>query len=124
MKLDAWLTQNKIARSAFAKKVGLSPASVTALCNDQGAWISRESAERIAAATGGSVTPNDFLGLSGPREAAMSNNVTATIEAFARGEIVIVTDDDDRENEGDLIVAASLCTPEKMAFIIRNTCGI
>ena len=50
--------------------------------------------------------------------------VTDAIEAFARGEIVIVTDDDDRENEGDLIVAASLCTPEKMAFIIRNTCGI
>lgn len=124
MKLDAWLRQNKIARSAFAKQVGLSPASVTALCNDPSAWISRESAERITAATAGTVTPNDFLGLSGPREAAMFNNVTETIEAFARGEIVIVTDDDDRENEGDLIVAASLCTPEKMAFIIRNTCGI
>src|SRR5215213_3926464 len=54
----------------------------------------------------------------------MSQSVTEAIEAFARGEIVIVTDDDDRENEGDLIVAASLCTPEKMAFIIRNTCGI
>ena len=54
----------------------------------------------------------------------MSKNVTDTIDAFARGDIVIVTDDDDRENEGDLIVAASLCTPEKMAFIIRNTCGI
>ena len=124
MKLVAWLAQNKIARSAFARQVGLSPASVTALCNDETAWISRESAERIAAATGGAVTPNDFLGLVGPKEAAMSNNVTETIEAFARGEIVIVTDDDDRENEGDLIVAASLCTPEKMAFIIRNTCGI
>jgi 3,4-dihydroxy 2-butanone 4-phosphate synthase/GTP cyclohydrolase II len=35
-----------------------------------------------------------------------------------------VTDDDDRENEGDLFVAASLCTPEKMAFIIRHTSGI
>ena len=39
MKLDAWLTQNKIGRSAFARLVGLSPASVTALCNDQSAWI-------------------------------------------------------------------------------------
>ena len=35
-----------------------------------------------------------------------------------------MADDDDRENEGDLFVAASLCTPEKMAFIIRNTSGI
>ena len=47
-----------------------------------------------------------------------------SIEAFASGEIVVVTDDDDRENEGDLFVAASLCTPEKMAFIIRHTSGI
>ncbi|MET0743367.1 MAG: 3,4-dihydroxy-2-butanone-4-phosphate synthase [Microvirga sp.] len=54
----------------------------------------------------------------------MSHSIQAAIEAFAQGEIVIVTDDDDRENEGDLIVAASMCTPEKMAFIIRNTCGI
>ncbi len=54
----------------------------------------------------------------------MPNSVNEAIEAFARGEIVIVTDDDDRENEGDLILAASHCTPEKMAFIIRNTCGI
>lgn len=53
-----------------------------------------------------------------------SHSVTEAIEAFAKGEIVIVTDDDDRENEGDLIVAASLCTPEKMAFIIRHTSGI
>src|ERR1700740_2974001 len=50
--------------------------------------------------------------------------VESVIDAFKRGEIVVVTDDDDRENEGDLFVAASLCTPEKMAFIIRNTSGI
>jgi len=50
--------------------------------------------------------------------------VESVIAAFARGEIVVVTDDDDRENEGDLFVAASMCTPEKMAFIIRHTSGI
>ena len=54
----------------------------------------------------------------------MSHSVTEAIESIARGEIVIVTDDGDRENEGDLICAASLCTPDKMAFIIRNCCGI
>jgi 3,4-dihydroxy 2-butanone 4-phosphate synthase/GTP cyclohydrolase II len=52
------------------------------------------------------------------------NRVEAAVGAFGRGEIVVVTDDDDRENEGDLFVAASLCTPEKMAFIIRHTSGI
>src|SRR6516162_3258308 len=50
--------------------------------------------------------------------------IQAAIAAFARGELIIVADDDDRENEGDLFVAASLCTPEKMAFIIRHTSGI
>jgi 3,4-dihydroxy 2-butanone 4-phosphate synthase/GTP cyclohydrolase II len=50
--------------------------------------------------------------------------IQAAVTAFGRGELVIVADDNDRENEGDLFVAASLCTPEKMAFIIRNTSGI
>ena len=50
--------------------------------------------------------------------------IEAAVTAFARGELVVVADDDDRENEGDLFVAASLCTPEKMAFIIRHTSGI
>src|SRR3974390_2720474 len=50
--------------------------------------------------------------------------VEEAVSAFARGEIVVVADDDDRENEGDLFVAASLCSPEKMAFIIRHTSGI
>jgi 3,4-dihydroxy 2-butanone 4-phosphate synthase/GTP cyclohydrolase II len=52
------------------------------------------------------------------------SRVEAAIDAFARGELVVVMDDDDRENEGDLFVAASHCTPEKMAFIIRHTSGI
>src|SRR6267143_3032327 len=51
-------------------------------------------------------------------------HVEEVAAAFGRGEIVVVSDDDDRENEGDLFVAASLCTPEKMAFIIRYTSGI
>src|SRR3954454_25222797 len=50
--------------------------------------------------------------------------VETVVAAFAKGEIVVVADDDDRENEGDLFVAASLCTPEKMAFIIRHPSGI
>ncbi len=52
------------------------------------------------------------------------HRIDAAIKAFAKGEIVVVTDDDDRENEGDLFVAACHCTPEKMAFIIRHTSGI
>src|ERR671927_1225021 len=54
----------------------------------------------------------------------MPDTVQEVLQAFARGELVVVTDDEDREGEGDLIVAASLCTAEKMAFIIRHTSGI
>jgi 3,4-dihydroxy 2-butanone 4-phosphate synthase/GTP cyclohydrolase II len=50
--------------------------------------------------------------------------IVEALRAFERGEIVVVTDDDGRENEGDLIVAAVHCTPEKMAFIVRHTSGI
>lgn len=50
--------------------------------------------------------------------------VAEAIRAFERGEMVVVTDDDDRENEGDLIVAANKITPEQMAFIVRHTSGI
>lgn len=50
--------------------------------------------------------------------------VVDAIRAFEAGEIVVVTDDDGRENEGDLIVAAVHCSPEKMAFIVRHTSGI
>ena len=46
------------------------------------------------------------------------------IAAIARGEIVIVVDDEDRENEGDLIMAAEEITPEAMAFMIRHTSGV
>jgi 3,4-dihydroxy 2-butanone 4-phosphate synthase / GTP cyclohydrolase II len=52
------------------------------------------------------------------------SRVRQAIDAFAAGEILVVTDDDDRENEGDLIVAAVHATPEKIAFIVRHTSGI
>src|SRR5271167_4180984 len=125
MKLGDWLKRNQVTRADFARRIGVSPGAVTLICREHGSWLSRETAERIVAETQGAVTPNDFL--SGPpalKGLDMLNPVVDAIEAFARGEIVAVTDDDDRENEGDLIVAASLCTTEKMAFIIRNCCGI
>ncbi len=125
MKLGDWLKRNNMSRAEFARRTGLSKGSISQFCNEQSAWVSRETAEQIFRETGGAVTPNDFLKICEIKElAAMSQSVSQAIEAIARGEIVIVTDDDDRENEGDLICAAALCTPEKMAFIIRNCCGI
>ena len=46
------------------------------------------------------------------------------VAAIARGEIVVVVDDEDRENEGDLIMAAESATPEKIAFFVRHTSGV
>ena len=46
------------------------------------------------------------------------------IEAIGRGDMVIMVDDADRENEGDLIVAAERITEAQMAFMIRHTSGI
>ena len=58
----------------------------------------------------------------------MSGDAFAPIEevvaAIGRGEIVVMVDDEDRENEGDLIMAAQFATPEKLAFIIRYTSGV
>ena len=50
--------------------------------------------------------------------------VVEAIRAFERGEVVVVMDDDGRENEGDLICAAVHTTPEIMALMVRHTSGI
>jgi 3,4-dihydroxy 2-butanone 4-phosphate synthase/GTP cyclohydrolase II len=46
------------------------------------------------------------------------------VAAIGRGEIVIVVDDEDRENEGDLIMAAEFATPEAIAFFLHHTSGV
>ena len=131
MRLADWLTANGIRRGDFARRIGVSPGAVTLICNQKGAWVSRDTAEAIVRETAGAVTPNDLLAdpslatpSGGVDAMTMQQSVTEAVEAIRRGDLVIVTDDDDRENEGDLVCAASLCTPEKMAFIIRNCCGI
>ncbi len=52
------------------------------------------------------------------------DTVESAIDAVRRGEFVVVVDDEDRENEGDLIIAAEKMTPDKMAFMIRYTSGV
>jgi 3,4-dihydroxy 2-butanone 4-phosphate synthase/GTP cyclohydrolase II len=52
------------------------------------------------------------------------STIEDAIAAVGRGEIVVVVDDEDRENEGDLIMAADAVTPEKIAFFIAHTSGL
>lgn len=51
-------------------------------------------------------------------------SVIDAIDAMRRGEMIVVVDDLDRENEGDFIMAANLCTPESMAKIIQYSSGV
>lgn len=51
-------------------------------------------------------------------------SIPEAIERYARGEFLIVVDDLDRENEGDLMLLADKATPEKVAFMVRYTTGI
>jgi 3,4-dihydroxy 2-butanone 4-phosphate synthase/GTP cyclohydrolase II len=52
------------------------------------------------------------------------SRIEEAIEAVREGKIVIVADDEDRENEGDFIMAAEKCTPEAMNFMIRYGRGV
>ncbi|XVE83096.1 hypothetical protein DITRI_Ditri16bG0059900 [Diplodiscus trichospermus] len=64
----------------------------------------------------------DEYDLDRPTEGFAS--IPEAIEDIRQGKLVIVVDDEDRENEGDLIMAASLATPEAMAFIVKHGTGI
>ena len=52
------------------------------------------------------------------------NSVEEIVADFRAGRMVLIMDDEDRENEGDLIMAAELATPEAVAFMIRHGSGI
>lgn len=54
----------------------------------------------------------------------MNQDMKIALELFKKGEFVIVTDDEGRENEGDLFLLASEATAEKLAFMVRHTSGV
>ena len=52
------------------------------------------------------------------------DSIEEAIEDFRQGKFVVVVDDEDRENEGDLIVAAEKITPEQVNFMLKNARGV
>ena len=70
-----------------------------------------------------SSTEGAVSGNRGPTDDGPLAEIAVALEAFARGEILVVVDDEDRENEGDLIMAAEHVTPEKVAFFLHHTSG-
>lgn len=57
-------------------------------------------------------------------EAIVLDKIEDAIKDFAEGKMVIVVDDEDRENEGDIIVAAEKITPEQVNFMLKNARGV
>lgn len=64
-----------------------------------------------------------YNGLTMPFDSSFSS-VSDALNALREGRMIIVVDDEQRENEGDIVVAAEHITVEKMAFIIRHTGGV
>ena len=63
-----------------------------------------------------------------PKERALPNrtafafdSVESAVAAIARGDFVVVMDDESRENEGDIIIPAAGCSTEQMAWMIKHT---
>ena len=52
------------------------------------------------------------------------NTIEEAVADFAEGKFVIVVDDEDRENEGDLVIAAEKITPEQVNFMLKNARGV
>jgi len=121
MKLAAWLTNSGISQSDLARRIGVTQGRVSQLA--KGAVPSLDLAIRISAATGNKVRPEDF-GVQDMTDVEKLDSVEEAIKSIANGEMVVVVDDDDRENEGDLIAAASKITPEQMAIMVRHGTGI
>ena len=53
-----------------------------------------------------------------------TNTVDEILDDFRQGKMVLMMDDEDRENEGDLIIAADIVTPEHITFFARHACGL
>ncbi|MQM01338.1 hypothetical protein Taro_034094 [Colocasia esculenta] len=118
-----------------------SGAGVTVVASLAGDGASLSGQENLADGGGASVPPklqddtaptaaadsffvenDDELDLDRPSEGFFS--IPEAIEDIRRGKYVIVVDDEDRENQGDLVMAGSLVTPDAMAFIVRHGTGI
>ena len=127
MKLGAWLKLTGMGKSDLARRLEISPGRVTQLLS--GERPSLELALKIRQVTENLVRPEDFRSSEDRMDKRVSERTTSRQRgigagAIKRGEMIVVVDDDDRENEGDLIAAASRITPEQMAFMVRHTSGM
>lgn len=128
MKLAEWLGKTGMTQNELARALGITQGRVSQVL--AGGTPSFDLAHRIQAITKNKVRLEDFASLESADgmdmkfDGAALDSVEEAVAAIGKGELVIVVDDDDRENEGDLIAAATKVSPEQMAFMIRHTSGI
>ncbi len=128
MKLADWLKRTGTTQADFAKATGVSQGRISQIV--KGEAPSLDLAMKIESMTRGKVRIGDLAradrnkDMMNPQRNSDLDSVDEALKAISRGELVVVVDDDDRENEGDLIGAAAKITPEQMAFMIRHTSGI
>ncbi len=113
--------KDRMNHTNFGSMLSSSPGSI--LSSDRGNPV----AEIAAAAVAGALM--DDPNQSGVKAANDGycfgrKSVEEAIASIARGELIVVVDDESRENEGDFIMAADLCTPETMAEFIRYSSGV
>ncbi len=70
------------------------------------------------------MSAGDQRPLGGGEEELRLASIEEAIEEYRQGRFVIILDDEDRENEGDLTIPAQFVTPEHIAFMLRHTSGI
>lgn len=130
MRLARWLARTGTTQAELARRLGITQGRVSQIV--AGAAPSLDLAMKIEAVTGGKVPasalapdPAGGRGKGTPMTSqSLLDSVETAIAAVRAGELVVVVDDNDRENEGDLIGAASKITPEQMALMVRHTSGI
>mmetsp|Transcript_1090 Transcript_1090/g.2553 ORF Transcript_1090/g.2553 Transcript_1090/m.2553 type:complete len:329 (+) Transcript_1090:180-1166(+) len=101
-------------RSTGIRRPGKSPpaAAAAAVCEAEAAGVNATAGQGDPPVAGELPSKPGF------------STISAALAAVARGESVVVLDDEDRENEGDLILAADRATPEALAFMVRHTSGV
>ena len=112
------------ARATPPSLSGIQPGGVRARVPRSGRSVARRL--RLVAALGPISAPGsaELLPLDHSVPTEGYSSIPSALDALARGEMVVVVDDEDRENEGDLVLAADKATPEALAFMIRHTSGV
>lgn len=114
--------------ASSSSSVGSAAAQPSAARQAAPAPASPAARQRAVAAAAAAAHPSPAFSSASDRDLDLPapgfSSIPEALTAMAAGELVVVLDDEDRENEGDLICAADRVTPAAMAFMVRHTSGV